>query len=99
MAAITFGTDGWRALIAEDYTFDNVRKVALAFARYYRNHPKADNGVVVGGDARFGSQDFAAAAAQVIASQGIKVWLAENVVSTPMVSLPACTCTGSAAVM
>jgi alpha-D-glucose phosphate-specific phosphoglucomutase len=87
MAAITFGTDGWRALIAEDYTFDNVRKVALAFARYYRKHPKAANGVVVGGDARFGSQDFAAAAAQVIASQGIKVWLAENVVSTPMVSL------------
>jgi phosphomannomutase len=87
MAAITFGTDGWRALIAEDYTFDNVRKVALAFARYYRRHPKAANGVVVGGDARFGSQDFAAAAAQVIASQGIKVWLAENVVSTPMLSL------------
>ncbi|MCB2203820.1 phosphoglucomutase/phosphomannomutase family protein [bacterium] len=87
MAAITFGTDGWRALIAEDYTFDNVRRVALAFARYYRRHPKAENGVVVGGDARFGSQDFAAAAAQVIASQGIKVWLAENVVSTPMLSL------------
>lgn len=87
MAAITFGTDGWRALIAEDYTFDNVRKVALAFARYYRRHPKIANGVVVGGDARFGSQDFAAAAAQVIASQGIKVWLAENVVSTPMLSL------------
>lgn len=87
MAAITFGTDGWRALIAEDYTFDNVRRVALAFARYYRRHAKIDNGVVVGGDARFGSQDFAAAAAQVIASQGIKVWLAENVISTPMLSL------------
>ncbi len=87
MAAITFGTDGWRALIAEDYTFDNVCRVALAFARYYRRHAKIDNGVVVGGDARFGSQDFAAAAAQVIASQGIKVWLAENVVSTPMLSL------------
>ena len=87
MAAITFGTDGWRALIAEDYTFDNVRRVALAFARYYRRHAKIDNGVVVGGDARFGSQDFASAAAQVIASQGIKVWLAENVISTPMLSL------------
>ncbi|MBR9975491.1 MAG: phosphoglucomutase/phosphomannomutase family protein [Bacteroidetes bacterium] len=87
MAEITFGTDGWRALIAEGYTFDNVRKVALAFARYYRRHPLVANGVVVGGDARFGSQDFAAAAAQVIASQGIKVWLAENVVSIPMVSL------------
>ena len=87
MADIKFGTDGWRAVIAEDYTFDNVRKVALAFARYYRRHPRIANGVVVGGDARFGSQDFAAAAAQVIASQGIKVWLAEDVVSTPMLSL------------
>jgi phosphomannomutase len=87
MADIKFGTDGWRAVIAEDYTFDNVRKVALAFARHYRRHPRIANGVVVGGDARFGSQDFAAAAAQVIAGQGIKVWLAENVVSTPMLSL------------
>ncbi len=87
MADIKFGTDGWRAVIADDYSFDNVRKVALAFARYYRSHPKVSNGVVVGGDARFGSQNFAAAAAQVIASQGIKVWLAENVVSTPMLSL------------
>ena len=87
MAEITFGTDGWRAIIADDYTFENVRKVALAFARYYKRHGKIANGVVVGGDARFGSQDFAAAAAQVIASQGIMVWLAERVVSTPMVSL------------
>jgi phosphomannomutase len=87
MAAITFGTDGWRALIADDYTFSNVRKVALAFARFYKKHPRIANGVLVGGDARFGSQDFAAAAAQVIASQGIKVWLAEAVVSTPMLSL------------
>ncbi|MFZ1731427.1 MAG: phosphoglucomutase/phosphomannomutase family protein [Bacteroidota bacterium] len=87
MADIKFGTDGWRAVIADDYTFENVRMVALAFARYYHKHPKIANGVVVGGDARFGSQNFSAAVAQVIASQGIKVWLAENVVSTPMVSL------------
>ncbi|MBR9977860.1 MAG: phosphoglucomutase/phosphomannomutase family protein [Bacteroidetes bacterium] len=87
MADIKFGTDGWRAIIADDYTFENVRKVALAFARHYRRHPKIDNGVVIGGDARFGSQEFAAAAAQVIASQGIRVWLAEDVVSTPMLSL------------
>ncbi len=87
MVSIKFGTDGWRAVIAEDYTFENVEKVALAFAQYYKKHPKIANGVVVGGDARFGSQDFAARAAQVIASQGITVWLAENVVSTPMVSI------------
>ncbi|MDH7514559.1 MAG: phosphoglucomutase/phosphomannomutase family protein [Bacteroidota bacterium] len=84
---IKFGTDGWRGVIAEDYTFENVERVALAFARYYRQHPKINNGVVVGGDARFGSQDFALRAAQVIASQGILVWLCDGVVSTPMVSL------------
>jgi len=87
MASIVFGTDGWRAIIADDYTFENVEKVALAFARYYKKHSLIENGVVVGGDARFGSQDFATAAARVIASQGIKVWLAEDVVSTPMLSL------------
>ncbi len=87
MAEIKFGTDGWRAIIADDYTFENVRMVALAVARYYKRHEKIGNGIVVGGDARFGSQDFAEAAAQVIASQGIKVWLAERVVSTPMVSM------------
>ncbi|MAT39960.1 MAG: phosphomannomutase [Ectothiorhodospiraceae bacterium] len=87
MTKIKFGTDGWRGIIAEDYTFENVEKVALAFAQYYKKHPKIERGVVVGGDARFGSQDFAERAAQVIASQGIKVALADGVVSTPMLSL------------
>lgn len=87
MVKITFGTDGWRGLIADDYTFENVGRVALAFAQFYKKHPKIAHGVVVGGDARFGSQDFAAHAARVIASQGILVWLADRVVSTPMLSL------------
>ena len=87
MIEIKFGTDGWRGIIAEDYTFENVEKVALAFSKFYKQHPKVANGVVVGGDARFGSQDFAERAAQVIAGQGIKVWLCDDVVSTPMVSL------------
>lgn len=87
MKEITFGTDGWRGIIADDYTFENVGYVAQAFAAFYKKHPKIANGVVVGGDARFGSQDFAAHAARVIASAGIKVWLCERVVSTPMVSL------------
>lgn len=87
MTPITFGTDGWRGIIAADYTFDNVARVALAFAKHYRKHPKIANGVVVGGDGRFGSQDFAETAARVIASQGIQVWLCDRVVSTPMVSL------------
>ncbi len=87
MVTIKFGTDGWRGIIAEDYTFENVEKVAQAFAEHYKKHAKIGNGVVVGGDARFGSQDFAERAAQVIASHGIRVWLADSVVSTPMVSL------------
>jgi phosphomannomutase len=87
MADITFGTDGWRGIIGEDFTFANVERVALAFARHYRRHRSIANGVVVGGDARFGSQDFARRAAQVIAGQGLKVWLCDGVVSTPMVSL------------
>lgn len=87
MVKITFGTDGWRGIIAEDYTFENVEKVALATSQFIKNHPKIRNGIVLGGDARFDSQDFAERAAQVIASQGIKVWLADKIVSTPMVSL------------
>jgi phosphomannomutase len=87
MVEIKFGTDGWRGIIGEDFTFANVEKVSLAFAQFYKRHAKIGNGVVVGGDARFGSQEFAKRAAQVIASQGVKVWLCDRVVSTPMVSL------------
>lgn len=87
MTQITFGTDGWRGIIADDYTFENVGKVALATAQFFKHHPKIKNGLVIGGDARFGSQDFAECAAHVIASQGITVWLADRIVSTPMVSL------------
>ncbi|MBI5646538.1 MAG: phosphoglucomutase/phosphomannomutase family protein [Ignavibacteriae bacterium] len=87
MVEIKFGTDGWRGIIGEDFTFENVEKVALAFSRFYKQHGQIANGVVVGGDARFGSQDFAERVAQVIAGQGIKVWLCDKVVSTPMVSL------------
>ena len=47
MSTIKFGTDGWRAQIAEDYTFDNVRRVAHAFAQYMKDHEIADEGVVV----------------------------------------------------
>ncbi len=87
MPDITFGTDGWRGIIADDFTYGNLGKVALATARFFKKHPKIEHGLVVGGDGRFGSQDFARYVAQVIATQGIKVLLAEEVVSTPMVSL------------
>ncbi|MBU37286.1 MAG: phosphomannomutase, partial [Anaerolineaceae bacterium] len=62
---IKFGTDGWRGRIAEDYTFDNVRRCAQAFARYILEDGHAGESVVVGYDKRFASEHFAAAAAEV----------------------------------
>jgi phosphomannomutase len=87
MAQIKFGTDGWRAVIADEFTIANVRKVSLATARYFAGHAKVMNGIVIGYDARFMSQEFAHAAAQVIASAGVKVLLADKISSTPMTSL------------
>jgi phosphomannomutase len=84
---IKFGTDGWRAVIGDDFTFDNLTKVALATARYFRKHKKIRNGLVIGYDARFMSREFAEVAAAVIANEGILVKLADSIVSTPMISL------------
>jgi phosphomannomutase len=84
---IVFGTDGWRAVIGDDFTFANLERVALATARWFSRHRKIRNGVVIGYDARFMSAEFAAVAAQVIAGAGIRVKLADGVVTTPMVSL------------
>jgi phosphomannomutase len=84
---ITFGTDGWRDIIAENYTFDNLRIVAEATARYFKRHKKVDNGVIVGYDARFMSGDFAAFTARVLGNLRIKVFLSDAIASTPMVSL------------
>ncbi len=84
---ITFGTDGWRAIIADDFTFDNLSTVAEATARYFKRHKKIDNGVIIGYDARFMSGDFAAFTAEVLGNRGIKVYLSDTISSTPMVSL------------
>lgn len=84
---IKFGTDGWRGLIARDYTFENVRKVALATAEYLHNtFPDKNLSVVVGYDARFLSNEFAEETALVLASQGIKTYLTDDISSTPQVS-------------
>ncbi|HXX62335.1 MAG TPA: phosphoglucomutase/phosphomannomutase family protein [Bacteroidota bacterium] len=85
--AITFGTDGWRAVIADDYTYANLEKVALATARYFSRHRKRKNGVVIGYDARFMSREFAERSAEVMANAGLTIKLADSIVSTPMVSL------------
>ncbi|MEX2189965.1 MAG: phosphoglucomutase/phosphomannomutase family protein, partial [Bacteroidota bacterium] len=84
---IKFGTDGWRGIIADDFTFDNVAKVALATAHFFKRHKKIRNGVIVGYDARFLSREFAELTATVLASKGIKVILSREMSSTPMVSL------------
>jgi phosphomannomutase len=84
---IKFGTDGWRAVIADDYTFANLERVALATARYFKRHKKIRNGIVIGYDARFMSREFAEKAAEVIARTGITVKLADSIVTTPMISL------------
>jgi alpha-D-glucose phosphate-specific phosphoglucomutase len=83
---IKFGTDGWRAVIADDYTFANVRRVAGAIASYVLKHEDATRGVIVGYDTRFGSPLFARAAAEVLANAGIPVLLADDYVPTPAIS-------------
>ncbi|HPU23814.1 MAG TPA: phosphoglucomutase/phosphomannomutase family protein, partial [Candidatus Kapabacteria bacterium] len=85
---IVFGTDGWRGVIARDFTFDNVRLVAYATARHILNHYKDVEypSVVVGYDTRFLSRDFAEETAAILASQGITVHLTDTVSSTPQVS-------------
>ena len=83
---IKFGTDGWRAVIADDFTFENVRRVGGAIASYILKHEDPSRGVVVGYDTRFGSPRFARAAAEVLAAAGIPVQLSNDYVPTPAVS-------------
>ena len=83
---IKFGTDGWRAVIADDYTFENVRRVAGAIASYVLKHEDAAKGIIVGYDTRFGSPSFARAAAEVLAGAGIPVKLANDYAPTPAIS-------------
>jgi len=86
MSTIKFGTDGWRAIIADEYTVDNVMRVAEATARWVmKNNDKAS--VVVGYDCRFGGKMFSETVAKVLAYYNIKVFLTDNFVSTPMISL------------
>lgn len=85
-APIKFGTDGWRAIIALDFTFDGVRACAQAASEYMQDKGLAGRGVFIGYDTRFASEDFAAAAAEVVAANGIKVELAPRALPTPLVS-------------
>jgi phosphomannomutase len=87
VSAIKFGTDGWRGVIADDFTFENVRKVAAAIARYVVRNERPDRGVLVGYDTRFGSEHFARTAAEEVARTGTPVWLAADACPSPALSL------------
>src|SRR5260370_8683432 len=87
-AHIKFGTDGWRAVIADDFTFDNVRRVAGAIASYVLKHEDAARGLIIGYDTRFGSPRFARAAAEDLASAGIPVKLSGDYFPPPPPSFP-----------
>src|ERR1700692_4074664 len=83
---IKFGTDGWRGIIADDFTFENVRRVAGAIASYVLKYEEPQSGVFIGYDTRFASAHAAQAVAEVIAVAGIPVKLANDYTPTPAVS-------------
>ena len=86
MAIIRFGTDGWRGLIARDFTFDNVALCAQGVASYLRREGRAEDGLVVGYDTRFASEEFAGRVAEVMAGNGIVTFLSDRAAPTPVVS-------------
>jgi len=86
VSAITFGTDGWRAIIGDDFTYENVRAVAAATAAVFAEECGGDvagKRLIVGYDARFEAAAFAAAAAEVLAAAGFEVLLSDRVIPTP----------------
>ncbi|MFQ5997552.1 MAG: phosphoglucomutase/phosphomannomutase family protein, partial [Dehalococcoidales bacterium] len=83
---IKFGTDGWRGIIAQDFTFDNVRFCAQGVADYLKQSGLATKGLIIGYDTRFASEDFASAAAETIAGNGIKAYLCSKATPTPVIS-------------
>src|SRR5271154_4993856 len=83
---VKFGTDGWRGIIADDFTYANVRIAAAAIANYVLAHEDAAAGVCIGYDTRFGSRSFAKVVAEVLAGAGIPVELAKEITPTPALS-------------
>ena len=83
---VKFGTDGWRGIIADDFTYENVRVACRAIALYVLKHEEPSAGVCIGYDTRFGSKSFARVAAEVLAKAGIPVFLSSKVTPTPELS-------------
>ncbi|MGI9175193.1 MAG: phosphoglucomutase/phosphomannomutase family protein [Rhodothermales bacterium] len=86
MARIKFGTDGWRAVIAEDYTFENLERVTHATVRWLKKTYGDSPSVVLGHDTRFQGRAFAERSACVFASHGVKVIFAQTFTSTPAIA-------------
>ncbi len=86
MDKIKFGTDGWKAIIAKDFTIDNVVKISLAIALWLTRKFKSPV-AVIGYDCRFGGEMFMEACAKILASKGVRTFVSERFVTTPMVSL------------
>lgn len=86
MTKIKFGTDGWRAIIAKEYTVENVARVAYSVAQWMKTNCSKQS-IVIGHDCRFGGEMFAEVCTKIMAHEGIRVYLAKDFVSTPMVSL------------
>src|SRR3981189_170774 len=87
MTSIRFGTDGWRGIIAEDFTFANARVVAQAIARYVVRCEDARKGVIIGYALRFASDETAAVAAKVVSGSATPAFLTDKPCPTPAVSL------------
>jgi alpha-D-glucose phosphate-specific phosphoglucomutase len=83
---IKFGTDGWRGEIAGDYTFENVRRCSQGFAEYLLEQGHSGKPIIVGYDMRFQSENFARAAAEVLAANGLRVHLTDRATPTPVIS-------------
>ncbi|MEI6880603.1 MAG: phosphoglucomutase/phosphomannomutase family protein [Bacteroidota bacterium] len=89
MYTIKFGTDGWRGIIADEFTVENVKRVAQGTAQYIKSKHPENLSIVLGHDCRFAGELFAETTAKVMCANGIKVKLAKNFVSTPMICLGA----------
>lgn len=86
MASIKFGTDGWRAVIAEQFTFENVRRIGQALAEYFKTENNIAPRVAVGFDTRFLSEEFAQTLSEVLASNAIEVLLSARYLPTPVLA-------------
>ncbi|MFH1678955.1 MAG: phosphoglucomutase/phosphomannomutase family protein, partial [Candidatus Omnitrophota bacterium] len=90
MPGIKFGTDGWRGIISDDFTFDNVRRVGGAIADYYNRRQKTEDRrqikIAVGYDTRFLSETYARLISEILANKGINVILSDRAVPTPALS-------------